>query len=629
MEMMVQEFHTLKAAPEPLATYKSHLQIHCEDQQRQTVYISLTNTSSRYLRQKSILSTLTILNLQPLRLHIQEQTDNTTRNIRYKRHRNPDDGTPRKQTKKRTSLGRGSVYETMDEAIESNIQSRSPATTPNNSPINDTTDAHHNHLLYTFIIHKTACPTLPPTTRRGPTFATFDHGDHFHFIYCTKHTNNASRTLNAILQFIKTGFEGTTEAHTTLQLVRFHQRFLSYLIRKGIRTFNKYGNRIIVILGQLTKVLLQYNISDDGLDGDNFVQHSHDVVDTHQTSTLKHCLQYTEDKKQASKETITQRTFSIDYISNLILTHKITSYESFQRTLPTNIKIQLLKQLGYVGQNIIKTLIKIHTTETLQTIKNQHYYTIMHNNCEIQKIQQCNIRWLSMMFESNGINIADFFAHFLLIHSTNITKINTFILKGPTNTGKSLLLNLLLHDTKPTRIARERDKSNFHLDQLPNSTAVIFEEPIIDQTTIGTWKLLLEGAPIPTDMKHADKELINRLPIFITTNQPLWNWVSTDDIAPIQQRIFQYDLTTTISSLATSNTSLPHPPAIITHHDLYGLILHHIQTINETYKALLSSMPIAPMSKPFTETSFDNLVNLQITLLLQDSPESLRNIPDG
>jgi hypothetical protein len=325
----------------------------------------------------------------------------------------------------------------------------------------------------------------------------------------TKHTNNASRTLNAIIQFIKTGFEGTTEAHTTLQLVRFHRRFLSYLIRKGIRRFNKYGNRVINILGELTRCLLNYNISPDGLDGDISEVFSHDVPDAFTTTpspstttnipnpipspsstTLCHCAQYTEDKKQASHETITQRTFSIDYISNLIVTHKITSYEPFQRTLPTNIKIQLLKQLGYVGQNIIKTLIKIHTTETLQTIKQQHYYTIIGKNCEIQKIQTNNIKWLSSLFDANNINIPDFSAHFLLIHSTNITKINTFILKGPTNTGKSLLLNLMLHDTKPTRITREHDKSNFHLDQLPNSMAVVFEEPIFDQTTIGTWKLL-------------------------------------------------------------------------------------------------------------------------------------------
>jgi hypothetical protein len=122
------------------------------------------------------------------------------------------------------------------------------------------------------------------------------------------------------------------------------------------------------------------------------------------------------------------------------------------------------------------------------------------------------------------------------------------------------LANILLSDTKATRIARERDKSNFHLDQLPNSTAVIFEEPIIDQTTIGTWKLLLEGAPIPTDMKHADKELINRLPIFITTNQPLWNWVSTDDVPPIKQRIFIFKLTAGISSFITKQSQIQQPP---------------------------------------------------------------------
>jgi hypothetical protein len=117
-------------------------------------------------------------------------------------------------------------------------------------------------------------------------------------------------------------------------------------------------------------------------------------------------------------------------------------------------------------------------------------------------------------------------------------------------------------------------------------------------------------------MKHADKELIHRLPIFITTNQPLWNWVSTDDIPPLQQRIFQYELQTPISSLTSTNSILPHPPAIITHHDLYGLILHHIQTIHQKYTDLLLQMPIAPTSKAYTKQSYDSLVNLQIALLL-------------
>jgi hypothetical protein len=148
-----------------------------------------------------------------------------------------------------------------------------------------------------------------------------------------------------------------------------------------------------------------------------------------------------------------------------------------------------------------------------------------------------NVAWLENLFETNIIIIiiiSDFFAKFFLIHSTALTKINSFVLQDNTNTGKSLLLSILLADTQPTRISREKDRSTFHLDQLPNSTAVIFEEPIIDQTTVGTWKLLLEGSPIPTDMKHTDKELIHRLPIFITTNHNLWNWVGSSEVGSRQ-----------------------------------------------------------------------------------------------
>jgi hypothetical protein len=160
-------------------------------------------------------------------------------------------------------------------------------------------------------------------------------------------------------------------------------------------------------------------------------------------------------------------------------------------------------------------------------------------------------------------------------------------------------------------------------NQLPNSTSVIFEEPIIDQTTIGTWKLLLEGAPIPTDMKHADKELIERLPIYITTNQPLWNWVGTDDIAPIKQRIFHFRLSVQISSHATPHTSIPHPENIISKHDFYALFLHHLQDIHDTYIQTLASFPLSDSSIPYSNTQFQELQNLQVELLLQDTTELL------
>jgi hypothetical protein len=185
-----------------------------------------------------------------------------------------------------------------------------------------------------------------------------------------------------------------------------------------------------------------------------------------------------------------------------------------------------------------------------------------------------------------------------------------------------MLLNLLLSDTHPTRIARERDKSNFHLDQLPNSTSVIFEEPIIDQTTIRTWKLLLEGAPIPTDIKHSDKELIPRLPVFISTNHPIYNWLSSDEIPPITQRVFTYMLTKQISSYISPNQHLPRPPFLLSKHDLYSFILIHLQEIHDKYQSILLSTHIDPLHKTHTTEDFLNLQQLQISYLLQDSSDS-------
>lgn len=89
-------------------------------------------------------------------------------------------------------------------------------------------------------------------------------------------------------------------------------------------------------------------------------------------------------------------------------------------------------------------------------------------------------------------------------------KINALVLEGCTNAGKSLLLRNITAVFYPTEIPRERDYSNFHLDQLPTATSALFEEPIITPNNVNTWKLLLEGAETSTDIKNFDKELIPR-----------------------------------------------------------------------------------------------------------------------
>lgn len=76
-----------------------------------------------------------------------------------------------------------------------------------------------------------------------------------------------------------------------------------------------------------------------------------------------------------------------------------------------------------------------------------------------------------------------------------------------------------------------------HLDQLPNASCALFEEPLITPTNVGTWKLLLEGKTIKTDIKHKDKEGIKRIPIWITTASPITTNVDHNETIQIMQRI--------------------------------------------------------------------------------------------
>ena len=117
------------------------------------------------------------------------------------------------------------------------------------------------------------------------------------------------------------------------------------------------------------------------------------------------------------------------------------------------------------------------------------------------------------------------------------TKINTLVLQGPTNAGKSLIADTLVGICKPEEVSRERDNSGFHFDQLPEASAVIFEEPCITPVNVGTWKLLFEGKHIKTDIKRKDKEGIRRLPIWVTSATKITANIDTCEACQVNQRL--------------------------------------------------------------------------------------------
>jgi hypothetical protein len=260
---------------------------------KKTLIIILTNTSSRIVRQKNLSTHLT-------HVSVGAPVSNIPRTITGQHHGNNGDnirGDDIDSIARTTTLKAStSVTKTNPTSTFMDIQ----------SPVNTHQASYRTY--YTFIIHKCNLPTIPaPSKSRTPTFAAFNHGDHYHFLFGVAHTNNCTRNFHNILQFLRLPYPGTAEANTTLQPIRFIQRFLDYLIRIGLSTFFKYGLRQIPLLSNITKLL----------------------QGTTDTSSFEPCETYIEGKKATTEHFIKQRTFSTNYINHLITKYNTQSFEDF------------------------------------------------------------------------------------------------------------------------------------------------------------------------------------------------------------------------------------------------------------------------------------------------------------
>ena len=183
------------------------------------------------------------------------------------------------------------------------------------------------------------------------------------------------------------------------------------------------------------------------------------------------------------------------------------------------------------------------------------------------------------------------------IKDMRYTKINALVLQGPTNAGRSLIADALVGLCKPEEVSRERDNSGFHFDQLPEASAVIFEEPCITPVNVGTWKLLFEGKQIKTDIKHKNKEGVRRLPIWITSATKITSNIDTCEACQVNQRLKIFEFHHSIQhrtdeytkTYCRTNKTLKKPPGYVKVPILLTYTYHCGTRFNTTYNKKTTS----------------------------------------
>lgn len=149
--------------------------------------------------------------------------------------------------------------------------------------------------------------------------------------------------------------------------------------------------------------------------------------------------------------------------------------------------------------------------------------------------------------EVNNIDIPQFKKDIKMIMEQGHKKINTLVLQGPSNTGKSLLAKLITGGYNIGTVARSTESNNFIFQNLLGKTVGLMEEPFITKMTVNDFKQLLGGERMEIGVKHRDREWLDRLPIICTTNdEQLADRCNSIDCKAINNRCIYYRLFKTI-----------------------------------------------------------------------------------
>lgn len=487
----------------------------------------------------------------------------------------------------------------------------------------------NNNQYYTFILHKAnfAQNWKQRTAHRNtqaPSFLSFDHGDHIHIIFpCAESGTNGARTRNRITTYLGASSSGIAESVVTTQIIKNLRNYLLYCIRYGVNTANIHGSRqkekLNYIQGLYNQLLKSYSGTT--------------IIDGK-------CKLYIEQKKEdKEKRTGKNKTKHLsDIIYEKVIEQDIQSYQDWDNKLDPQFKLYLIREFGLTVDSYITKIIRITKTSKLQKLKQQSMVEIYKDILEIAQEDitttafQSILDWIKYLFKENRIDIINYFAWNECIKTHRYMKVNAIVLQGYTNAGKSLLIDTMITPICPEEIPRERDNSSFHLDQLPGASGVLFEEPMITPVNVGTWKLLLEGKTIKTDVKHKDKEGIKRVAVWITTASDITTNIDENEKIQVEQRIKKFIFSKSISHRTEKSTlnntirnkRIEAPPGFIKPIHFAVLYAQLAEEIKEEINKIDKDLTINQDHLPIEETTWQQLKE-KLTQLQTSTPEQRKS----
>uniref|UniRef100_A0AAU7P195 Nonstructural protein 1 n=1 Tax=Hamaparvovirinae sp. TaxID=2809447 RepID=A0AAU7P195_9VIRU len=154
-----------------------------------------------------------------------------------------------------------------------------------------------------------------------------------------------------------------------------------------------------------------------------------------------------------------------------------------------------------------------------------------------------------------GLDVEIFDLSFYKWITKQMSKHNTFVLWGPSNTGKSAFISGFKQCVSWGEIV---NTNNFAFEGLINNNIGVWEEPLISPELAEKAKQIFEGMECSIPVKFKKPIKLPRIPIIMTTNHAPWRFCTHEE-PMFRNRMFifhwDFDMSTTNLTYRNSSTS--------------------------------------------------------------------------
>lgn len=208
--------------------------------------------------------------------------------------------------------------------------------------------------------------------------------------------------------------------------------------------------------------------------------------------------------------------------------------------------------------------------------------------------------------KEQGIKHGDLILEIYSILRMYHPKRNTFYLQGQSNAGKTYLLHMVL--PQKDKVGSHISSRDFPFQECPTKPVILINElTLASQAESELYKNILGGEPTYVNIKNKPATLLHRRPVFLTSNEAIYRFVTNEKIPLLNRMLHHMNLTTSNIIKKYTTKGIPSP----------GYLAKCFRNIEQVHIALN-----VPEDETFLDHSQAILSNLSKDLLqvtMQDS----------